>query len=70
MKNHTVNKTSEMCIKKCLEEYDKRPKPLNETFSEIPTKEINGYTFHISNMSTEDFCKKYKLKSIDDIKWT
>lgn len=64
------SKDSENYINDCLEKYDQRSVSLNENFAEIPTKEINGYTFHISSLSSEEFCKKYRLKSIKDVKWT
>ena len=62
-------KVNNQPIRETLEEYDKRPVS-KSIFSNLPTKEINGLVFHVSNMSTEEFCKKYKLKSIDDVNWS
>lgn len=61
-------KVDKKSVLESLKEYDNR-KTKKNMFDDLPIKEIYGLNFHISNLSTKDFCKKYRLKEIEDINW-
>lgn len=61
-------KVDSKCVEECLKEYDNRTST-NDMFDNLPIKNINGLIFHISDLSTKDFCEKYMLKEIEDINW-
>ena len=64
-------KVSQMAINQCLKKYEQEMINEQDEWKDIPHTlvRINGIIFHKVDMSTEEFCEKLKLKSIDDIKW-
>lgn len=64
--NHKTIKVNPKYIKEAIEEYN-REMAVNEGIS-TNTCEINGYTYFVSELTTEEFIQQNNLRDFEDLK--
>ena len=56
-------------IKEAIDEYNKS-QVLNENIECNETCEINGYTYFVTDLTTEEFIRQNNLKNFEELRWT
>lgn len=64
-----TKKVNPKYIKETINEYN-RTQVLNENNEYGNTCEINGYTYFVTDLTTEEFIRQNNLKNFEGLRWT